>query len=166
MKSKPKLEMQRIPVFRVRATALEEYVARVYGLRDYDFVLDVCCQPGEVFEYDVTAAPPDTLSLAEKLRLIREGRRVKRYPNLMLKALVMDGYIPAGKYIIDTKPDAPLIVQYTRLLQQHGGPTAPECIRFLNQYRDDRTFQKRAKTLNEMWGVKVHRDLEREFGPA
>jgi hypothetical protein len=162
--SKPKLKAQQIPVYRVRAADFEEYVGTVYNIREYDFALDVGCQPGEVFEYQITGRPPQTVSFADKLQQIRRGHRVRRYPNLMLEALVMDGYIPAGKYIIDTRPDSPLIVQYTQLMQRHGGPTAPECIRFLNQHRNDRTFQKRAKTLNECWGGKVARDLDKELG--
>jgi hypothetical protein len=60
----------------------------------------------------------------------------------------MDGFIPAGKYVIDTKARPSPISVYTELLNQLGDPDHPECVAFRKKHRDPR-FQQRAKTLDK-----------------
>jgi hypothetical protein len=152
--TKPQLPMTLVPVFRVIAADLEAFVDRVYKMRDYDFRADTGCAGGEQPEFVVTGNVPPTDGYRERLKQIRAGKRVRRYPGLILEALAMDGYIPVGRYYIDTRPEAALIDQYRELLRRHGGPTAAPCVAFADEHKHDRDFAKRVKTMNSLWGEK------------
>ena len=68
--------------------------------------------------------------------------------SLILNVLCIDGYIPAGKYIIDTRPEPPPIDQYRALLRQTGTPESKECIAFRQARRSDKTFTRLAAEID------------------
>ena len=121
--------MVQLPVFRVRRQRLEEYLMRVYRMEDFDFLLAAGCTAGAIVEYAVQAAIPPSPDAARQADNIRRGQRPQNVP-LILNVLCLDGYIPAGRYIIDTRPEVPIINQYRALLQQTGDPLAPRCLAF------------------------------------
>jgi hypothetical protein len=45
----------------------------------------------------------------------------------------------------------PLTVQYTNLLHQYQAPNAPEVREFRLKNKEDKTFRKRAKTLDALF---------------
>ncbi len=96
---KPKLPAQIIPVFRVRYRDLEDYIQRVFGF-DFDILFATGCTNGMCPEYQLTGQ--GTITMGRQANDIRQGRRTRSL-QLILEVLVADKYIPAGRYIIDTK---------------------------------------------------------------
>ena len=58
--------------------------------------------------------------------------------------LCLDGFIPAGKYIIGTRPEPSPIEQYRALLRQTGTPESKECIAFRRAHHNDKAFTRLA----------------------
>jgi hypothetical protein len=67
---------------------------------------------------------------------------------LILNVLCLDGLIPAGKYIIDTRPEASPIDQYRALLRKTGNPLSAECIAFRDAHRQDRVLTRLASQID------------------
>ncbi len=101
---KPTLEMVQLPIFRVHYRRLEEYLAKVYRTEGFDFFLASGTTPGLIPEYAVSRSLPLSGDSQRQADAIRAGRR-SRNVCLILNVLCLDGYIPAGKYIIDTRPE-------------------------------------------------------------
>lgn len=95
---KPKLKAAIIPVFRVIYQDLERYIQQVFGF-EFDLLYATGCVNGVCLEYQVTGRSQQVTS--GQATDLRRGRRIRNLP-LMLEVLVADGYIPAGRYIIDT----------------------------------------------------------------
>lgn len=51
------------------------------------------------------------------------------------------------------KKEAPLIIQYTQLLQRHMDPNHPKVRAFVEQHKDDDVFVQRAGTLNRLYAA-------------
>ena len=68
--------------------------------------------------------------------------------SLILNVLCIDGYIPAGKYIIDTRPEPTPIEQYRALLRKTGTPESEECRAFRRTRQSDKTFIRLAAEIN------------------
>ena len=142
---KPALPMVHLPIFRVHYKALESYLARVYRMQDYDFLMASGCVPGMVPQYEVRAdLPPAWDCQADK---IRSGQRSRNVP-LILTCLCKDGFIPAGTYIIDTKPLPRPIEVYRSLLERTRDPQAAECGKFRKAHEGDLEFKKHAAVLD------------------
>lgn len=142
---KPQLKAKVIPVFRVHYQDLEQYIQEVFGF-DYDFMFATGCVNGVVPEYQVTGEIP--ASMANQARDLRQGRRTKNL-TLIVNLLAADGYIPAGRYVIDThkRPDPTEV--YRRLLLQTRDPLASECLRFKDTHKDDLVLMERVKVLDQ-----------------
>ncbi|MFA6364707.1 hypothetical protein [Methanoregula sp.] len=95
---KPKLKAVIIPVFRVKYQDLEEYIRQVFGF-EFDLLFNTGTVNGLCLEYQVRGDGPQITS--QQANDLRRGRHNRNLP-LMLDVLVADGYIPAGRYIIDT----------------------------------------------------------------
>jgi hypothetical protein len=67
---------------------------------------------------------------------------------LILNVLCLDGLIPAGKYIIDTRPETPRIEHYKALLRKTGNPLSADCIAFRDAHRQDRAFTRLAAEID------------------
>ena len=98
---KPALPMVQLPIFRVHYRRLEEYLAKVYRMDGFDFLRATGAGPGLVPEYAVSPALPSAHDAARQADSIRAGRRTQNV-GLILNVLCIDGYIPPGKYVIDT----------------------------------------------------------------
>ncbi len=96
---KPKLAAQIIPVFRVRYRDLENYILRVFGI-EFDLLFATGCTNGMCPEYQVGSQ--QSLTTGRQANDLRRGQRTRNL-QLILEVLFADGYIPAGRYIIDTK---------------------------------------------------------------
>jgi hypothetical protein len=96
---KPKLEMLVLPVFRVKYRKLEAYIASVYRF-EFDFLFATGQIAGQCLEYNVSGKL-DGHAWQQRAHELRCGIRT-RDVSLILNVLVADGFIPAGKYIIDT----------------------------------------------------------------
>ncbi len=105
---KPRLEMVQLPIFRVHYRRLEDYLVTVYHMTEFDFLKASGAGPGLVPEYGVSAVLPPAQDAQRRADAIRAGRRTQDVP-LILTTLCIDGYIPPGKYIIDTRPEPPPI---------------------------------------------------------
>lgn len=144
---KPILEMTQLPIFRVHYRRLEQYLAKVYRMEEFDFLLAAGAVPGLVPEYAVNGALPPSDDARRRADAIRAGRRTRDVP-LILNVLCLDGLIPAGKYIIDTRPETPPIEHYKLLLRKTSNPLSAECIAFRDAHRRDRAFTRLAAEID------------------
>jgi hypothetical protein len=118
---------------RVHYRRLEEYLAKVYRL---------------IPEYAVSPTLPPSQDAHDRADAIRSGRR-SRDVALILDVLCLDGFIPAGRHIIDTRPETPPIRPVSRaLLRQTGTPESEECIAFRDAHREDRAFTRPAGEID------------------
>jgi hypothetical protein len=145
---KPKLPMQVTYRCRVHFQDLQEYLATVYKMRDYDVKTatgaTVECGP----EFIVTNEMPAAANWAQQVDDIRRGRRTRNL-GLILNVLCLDGFIPAGVYSIDMRPVPCPIIAYTKLLHKHKDPTHHACMAFKKAHPDT-AFTRRARTLDKL----------------
>ncbi len=144
---KPVLEMVQLPIFRVHYRRLEEYLAKVYRMEGFDFLRASGAVPGLVPEYVVSTTLPPSEDGRRRADAIRAGRRTRDVP-LILNVLCLDGFIPAGKYIIDTKPEQSPINQYRTLLRRTGTPESEECRAFRRAHQGNKTFIRLAAEID------------------
>jgi hypothetical protein len=144
---KPKLPAIHLPIYRVHYTALEEYLVKVYQMREYDFLVAAGCVPGTVPQYEVRGELPPAWDGAAQANRIRAGQRTRNVA-LILNVLCIDGFIPAGTYIIDTKPRPAPIELYRRLLYKTRDPHHAECVQFRQTHREPE-FQEQASLLDK-----------------
>lgn len=146
-KPKPKLPAIHLPHYRVHYTDLETYLGAVYRMRDFQFFKATGFAPGLVPEYTVTGVLPPSWESQNKAERIRNGQRTSDLL-LILNVLCLDGFIPAGKYLIDTKVKTPPLEVYRALLETHRNPRANECVQFREKHRNDKDFTKKAAVLD------------------
>jgi hypothetical protein len=144
---KPILEMVQLPIFRVHYRRLEEYLAKVYRMEGFDFLLASGAVPGLVPEYAVAATMPPAQDAHDRADAIRSGRRTRDVA-LILNVLCLDGFIPAGRYIIDTRPEPSPIEHYKALLRKTGSPLSAECIAFRDAHQQDGAFTRFATEID------------------
>lgn len=161
---KPKLAMVQVPYYRVRYEDLEDYVALVYRFQHWNFLAVTGCTHGMCPEYIVTGSIPATWEVEKQADSIRRGYRT-RNPQLLLDILCHDGFIPAGKYVIDThwrpSPDA----AYRQLLEQTRNPLDPQCLAFKEKHRADQTFCERVKVLDAACSQYLNQETNVEILP-
>lgn len=145
MIEKPKLKAQVIPVFRVYYRDLEQYIQRVFGF-EFDFLFATGFVNGMCPEYQVTGTIPS--AMAQQAKDLRSGRRTRNLL-LIINVLAADGYIPAGKYIIDTHRRPNPTEAYRSLLLRTRDPLAPECLRLKDEHKDNLQLMDRVKVLDQ-----------------
>ena len=146
---KPKLRMLMTCEYRVHYLDLQAYLAKVYQMEEYDVLLTTGAVHGDFPTYAVTGTPPDASNARQQMDNIRRGRRTRNL-GLILNVLCLDGFIPKGKYVIDTrKPPVPSVV-YTALLHKHGDPDHPDCVAFKKRQANARE-QERIKTVDRLY---------------
>jgi hypothetical protein len=138
--SSPSLEMTQLLIFRVHYRRLEEYLAKVYRMEGFDFLLASGMAPGLVPEYAASPTLPLSADARRRADAIRTGRRTRDVP-LILNVLCLDGLIPAGKYIVDTRPEPTILDQYRSLLRKTGTPESEECRAFRRTHQGDKAFR-------------------------
>jgi len=145
--SRPRLEMVQLPIFRVHYRRLEEFLREVYRMDSFDFLVASGAVAGMIPEYHVSRDLPAAVTAVDRAHAIRTGRRT-RDVQLILNVLCHDGYIPAGRYIIDTRPERPPIARYRALLQETGTPDSPECVAFRRAHLKDKAFTRYAAEID------------------
>ena len=156
---KPALPMIQLPIFRVKMADLEQYLFKVYRTEEFDFLGAAGLKAGECPEYVVQAALPAAGECVRKAEYIRGGGYSKNVP-LILNVLCIDGFIPSGKYVIDTHPQPKPFAVYTALMKQRLDGTDPDCVAFKKAYQHDREFTKRAERLDKAVAEAVQREQE------
>jgi len=116
-------------------------------MEGFDLLLASGAVPGLIPEYAVSPTLSPAQDAHDRADAIRAGRRTRDVA-LILNALCIDGFIPAGRYIIDTRPEPSLIDQYRALLRQTGTPESEECIAFRDAHRQDRAFTRLAAQID------------------
>ena len=145
---KPALTMLHLPHYRVKQRHLEAYLARVYHMEGWDFLLASGATPGLCVEYQVSPALPPAGNFKYDADRIRRGQRSRNVP-LILNVLCLDGYIPAGTYIIDTHPEPPPGQVYRALLMRTEDPSHPACVAFKRAHRHSRSFMQTAEQMEK-----------------
>jgi hypothetical protein len=146
-KPKPTLPMTQVPIFRIHYQALEEYLARVYHMQEYDFIRATGAVAGMTPEYTVQAQLPPARDAQQRADAIRLGHRTQNVP-LILTVLCIDGFIPEGTYIIDTRTPTPPIDVYRALLEETRDVFDARCVEYRAQHSSNPEFKKRAALLN------------------
>jgi len=157
---KPKLEMEQLPIFRVHCRKLEAYFCQVFHWDNFDFLMATGTTPGLAPEYRVGTPLSPGGDAARRASMLRSGRQTREVA-LILSVLCTDGYIPAGTYTVDTRPETPPLEIYKALLRKTGTPESKECREFRAAHRHDRDFTRTAagidtqvlQTLKEMNGA-------------
>jgi len=145
--AKPQLRMQITYECRVHHQDLEAFLAQVYGTVGYDVLRATGVSRGMIPEFIVTGTLPPATNIEQQADAIRRGRRTQNL-HLVLNVLCQDGFIPAGKYVIDTtKRESPIVV-YTRLLNTTHDPNHPRCLAFKRKHQGNTQFMKRAAILD------------------
>jgi len=145
---KPKLPMRVTYNCRVHYKDLEAYLAKVYGMRGYDVLMASRACHGICPEYVVNGEPPPANNAKQQMDNIRRGRKTRNV-GLILNVLCMDGFIPAGRYVIDTRKLADPTTTYTRILEETGDPSDPRCREFREKHSGNRQFMQRASLLDQ-----------------
>ena len=145
---KPVLPMVQLPIYRVKRRHLETFLARVYRVDGFDFLLAAGATPGMCPEYLVSPVLPPAMSARQEADRIRRGNR-SRNVGLILNVLCLDGFIPAGRYIIDTHPEPPPGQVYRALLNETGDPAHPRCVAFKREHRSNRAFTQLAAQMDK-----------------
>lgn len=145
---KPQLPMMVSKEFRVHYLDLQAYLAKVLRMDDYDLLRATGITHGLFPEYLVTGLMPPASNIGQQTDNIRRGRRTRDL-GLVLNVLCLDGFIPRGKYVIDTTVVPVPIIVYTSLMNRHLNPNHPECVAFKKKHRSQE-FQRRAKILDKL----------------
>lgn len=145
---KPDLPMQVTPICRVHFKDLQRYLQTVFKMVDYDVHLNTGARAGMTPEFTVTGILPDTPNLWQQIDNIRRGH-LRSKLDMILNLLCRDGFIPAGKYIIDMTPGPPPLDEYRNALHQSGDPQGVECMRIKEENKGDRIFTKQVAMLDK-----------------
>jgi hypothetical protein len=140
--------MIQLPVYRVKQRHLEAYLASVYRMDSFDFLLAAGATPGMCPEYLVTPVLPPATSARQEADRIRQGHRSRNLP-LILNVLCVDGFIPAGRYTIDTHPEPPPGQVYRELLIETADPNHLRCTAFKREHRSNRAFTQLAARMDQ-----------------
>lgn len=161
MRKTPRPKLQLIsasPHYRVYYQTLEAYLTQVYRLTNYSILKTTGVTHGIHLEYRVQKKVPTALQMdADRIRAGRRGDLA-----LILTVLCADGYIPPGKYIIDTHREIEPLEVYKKLLQVYLDPMHKECIAFKAKHRVDAHFRKMARIVDRSlteW-LKIERSEE------
>jgi hypothetical protein len=139
--------MVHLPVYRVKQRHLEAYLARVYRMEKFDFLIASGATPGMCPEYRVSPTLPPAWESRQEADRIRHGRHVRNMP-FILNVLCLDGYIPAGVYIIDTHPEPAPGQVYRALLVKTENPSHPDCVAFKHANQHNRAFRELAARMD------------------
>lgn len=145
---KPQLRMRVSKEFRVHYLDLQDYLTKVLRMRNYDFLQATGVTHGLFPEYLVTGLMPPAYNVGQQVDNIRRGRRTRDL-GLVLNVLCLDGFIPKGKYVIDTTKIPEPMTVYTSLMNEHLDPNHPECVAFKKKHRSPE-FRRRAKILDKL----------------
>lgn len=127
---KPKLRMTTVPVFRVAHRDLEDFIGEVFGINGFDFLTATGTVEGTVVDYTVTGNYGQSDGALRKVEHIRSGRKI-RDVSLILDLLCENGFIPRGKYSVETRKPVCPIEYYRSLLAKHNARWEhPECVAF------------------------------------
>ena len=72
---KPTLAMIQLPIYRVRADDLEDYLYEIYHIDDFDFLAAMGVVPGECPEFNVQPCLPPAITSTRRADAIRSGQR-------------------------------------------------------------------------------------------
>ena len=140
--------MIHLPIYRVKQRHLEAYLAKVYRMDGFDFLLGGRGHAGNVPGVPGQPGPAAGFSARQEADRIRRGHRTRNV-GLILNVLCLDGYIPAGSYIIDTHPEPPPGQVYRALLIETGDPNHPRCVAFKREHRSNRAFTQLAVQMDK-----------------
>jgi hypothetical protein len=117
-------------------------------MRGYDIRRSTGARADMTPEFTVTGILPDTPNLWQQVDNIRRGRS-ERNLGLILDLLCKDGFIPAGRYIIDMSTGPDPLDSYRDALHRTSDPLDVECMKIKEANRGDKDFTKQAAMLDK-----------------
>lgn len=144
---KPKLPVQVLNVFRVKYRDLEDYLNLIYKMEDYSVESATGAKGDMTPEIDVTGILPVMPNICQLVDNIRRGRRTRNL-RLILDLLCRDGFIAAGKYIIDMTEIKTPIEVYADILNDLQDCLHPRCLKFKDDHKSNIGFMKQVKVLD------------------
>lgn len=147
-KPKPKLAAKQLVQYVVHYSDLEDYLYKVYRMH-FNFHQAIGLKKG-VLLYEVLVKPslPDGWGMERVADRIRLGSYTRSIEYIM-NVLCIDGFIPEGSYVIDTRARASAIIEYRSLIYTTENPLDPRCIAFKDKHRRDHDFTKAAERLDK-----------------
>ncbi len=143
---KPSLPMKVLSVFRVNHRDLEIYLRLVYKMEDYSVINATGSQGGLTPEYLVDGSLPPAANIRQLVDNIQRGRRTRNL-GLILNLLCQDGFIPPGKYVIDTTKVQTPIERYTEILNSTQDCFDRRCIAIKDENLGNIEFINQVKIL-------------------
>lgn len=144
---KPTLPMIKVPVYRIHYEDLQEYLLKVFRM-EIDVLAALRIPNGMFPEIIVTGRMPPAWNARQQADNIRRGRPCRNL-GLILDVLCLDGFIPAGKYILDTHARQKPIDRYRETLQRVGDPLHQDCLALKEKYHGDRQFRQQAQLMDK-----------------
>lgn len=154
---KPQLPMVTVPVYIVYYRDLEAYLQTVFKMDRYSIRSETGARGDMTPEIDVTGHMPNVPNLCQLVDNIRRGRRTRNL-GLILDILCQDGFIPAGKYIINMVEMLSPIKRYTEALNKSQDCLHPVCIAIKAKNLGDVKFNRQVKLLDDKL-LKHHEQL-------
>jgi len=147
-KSKPQLPMKTTLTCRVHFLDLQEYLAVVFRIQNYDIRFNTGSRAEMTPEFIVTGILPNTPNIEQQIENIRHGYKEHNL-GLIMNLLCKDGFIPVGKYIIDMHESANPLDKYRDALYRTNNPFGVECMEIKAANKKDRGFIKQATMLDK-----------------
>lgn len=145
---KPQLPMVTVPVYIVYYRDLEAYLQTVFKMDEYSIRSETGARGDMTPEIDVTGHLPSIPNICQLVDNIRRGHRTRNL-GLILDILCQDGFIPAGKYIINMVKMLNPIERYTEALNKSQDCLHPVCIAIKDKNLGDVKFNRQVKLLDD-----------------
>ena len=145
---KPELPMEILSIFRLNYLDLEDYLLRVYKMNDYSVINATGSQGGITPEYLVDGTLPIVANICQLVDNIRRGRRTRNL-GLILNLLCQDGFIPPGKYVIDTEKILSPLERYIEILNSTQDCFDRRCVAIKEANSGNVEFTKQVKILDD-----------------
>jgi hypothetical protein len=144
---KPTLPMTMTPTYRIHYEDLEAFLLEVFRF-EFDVMNTLGITHGMFPEFAVFNRMPPAWNARQQADNVRRGRRCQNLP-LILAVLCVDGFIPAGHYVLDTTERQSTMDRYRAILQVTDGPMHRDCRAFRAKHAKDKQFRQYADGLDK-----------------
>jgi len=144
---KPTLESDITLTCRVKSGVLEAYIRKVYGIRDFDVAKATGARGDMAPEYIVTGVLPPANNIRQQVENVRRGRENRRLW-LILDMLCMDGFIPAGIYVVSIDVRETPLDEYLRIVNETHDNDDIRCRELRRVHGKDKEFKKRTRAID------------------
>lgn len=150
---RPILPMTVTKTYRVHYEDLQDYLLKVYRF-EFDVMGTLGITHGMFPEFHVSQQLPPAWNARQQADNIRRGRRCRNLA-LVLAVLCIDGFIPVGRYVLDTTERQSPMDQYRKILQVTEDPMHRDCLAFKAKHLKNKQFRQYADLVDR--AVRTHK---------